>query len=203
MKDFWKRQARRIDALSLRERAIMFVSLAVALVALTDALVLSPRTAEQKAVATRLRAQAAELVAMRGQLGSGGVAADTPAGRLAQSLAAVRGEQATVDAEIARRLADGSAGARLQELLERVLRRHERLTLLRLATGPAPAASAAGALPLQGVEIAVRGAYPDLTQYVADIERTLPGLRWDEMAVTRGDAGAELRARVALLGDTP
>ena len=67
MKDFWKRQARRIDALSLRERAIMFASLAVALVAATDALVLSPRSAEQKAVATRLRAQATELMALRGR----------------------------------------------------------------------------------------------------------------------------------------
>lgn len=203
MKEFWTRQARRIDALSLRERAIMFVSLAVALVALTDALVLSPRTAEQKAVATRLRAQAAELGAMRAQVASPGAAPDTPAGRLVQALAAVQREQAAVDAEVARRLADGSAGARLQELLERVLRRHERLTLMRLATGPAAAASAASALPLQGVELAVRGAYPDLAQYVADIERTLPGLRWDELVVARGDAGTELRARVALLGDTP
>lgn len=202
MKALWQRQARRIDTLTLRERAIMFVSLAVALVAATDALVLAPRSAEQQAVATRLRAQAAELDALRAQRGSG-APADTPAGRLAQTLGQVRAEQAAVDADIARRLADGGAGTRLQALLERVLRRHDRLTLQRLATGPAAAAPVAGALSLQGVEIGVRGSYPDLAQYVDDIERTLPGLRWDELAITRTEAGAELHARVTLLEDTP
>ena len=36
MKKFWEAQAQRIDALSLRERVIMFVSVALALVALAD-----------------------------------------------------------------------------------------------------------------------------------------------------------------------
>jgi len=41
---------------------------------------------------------------------------------------------------------------------------------------------AAAGPPMRSVEIGVRGNYLELTQYVAELERALPGLRWDELA---------------------
>lgn len=199
MKAFWIQQARRINALTLRERVIMFASLAVALGALADALVLSPQISAQKAMATQLRAQNAELDGLRAQLASlrGPGAADTPLARLQRSLAAARTERAQVDAEITRRSSAEGGAALLPELLERVLKRHERLTLLRLATvKPAPAAS--GDAPRQAVQLAVRGSYPDLTQYLAETEAALPGLRWGDVAIARQGSSAELTATVLL-----
>ena len=204
MKAFLTQQARRINALSLRERAIMFVSLAVALVAAADALVLSPRLAEQKALAARLRQQAVELDDLRSQL-SGTGAAEAPGARVLRQLRQTQAQQQSLDVEIERRLAGGASGARLPELLERVLRRHDRLLLLRLATVAADAKPGAAAkLPLRGVDIGLRGAYLDLTQYVADAEQALPGLRWGELSIVGGSGPlAELSARVYLVADTP
>ena len=216
MNAFIQAQAKRIDGLSLRERAIMFVSLAAALVAAADALVISPRLAEEKALLSQRQTQTAKINTMRGELAGSGANADTPAAKLARQLAEARARQQALDAEIARGLAQGGPGARLSDLLERVLRRYERLTLLRLATLAATAkpvarardsaqaqAQAGESLPLQGVEIVVRGSYPDLAQYVADTESALPALRWGALTITGGNELPVLTARVYLLGAAP
>lgn len=214
MKAFIQQQAKRIDGLSLRERAIMFMSLAAALVAVADALVISPRLAEQKELLAQRQAQTKQINTLRTSLAGGGAEADTPAAQLARQLTEARARQQALDAEIARGLAQGAQGARLPDLLERVLRRYERLTLLRLATlAPTtnPVAQAldnalpgfTGALPLQGVEIVVRGSYRDLAQYVADTESALPALRWGALSITGGSALPVLNARVYLLGALP
>ena len=200
MKDAWKRWSRRIDALTVRERVILFLSIAMAAVAATDAAVLSPRASDQKQLTLKLRAQTTEIEALRQQISRADAAVQSPAGRALQALREAEAERADLDAEINRRLADGSSGTRLGPLLERVLRRHERLTLLKLQTGT-PVVTQPGALPLQGVELGLRGSYPDLAQYVADLEHNLPGLRWEELSIVRHDGAAELRTRVALLGE--
>ena len=61
MKDAWKRWSRRIDALTVRERVILFLSIAIAAVAATDAAVLSPRASDQKQLTLKLRAQTTEI----------------------------------------------------------------------------------------------------------------------------------------------
>lgn len=211
MKALLQQQALRINALTLRERAIMFISLAAALVAATDALVLSPRQAEQKALAQQLRQQSSDVDALRAQV-AGPALADTPQARLARELLQLRTRQAEVNAEIQRRAGSGASAMRLPTLLERVLRRHDRLTLVRLATLAPPVTSNTtttpkpGALPLQGVEIVLRGPYPDLVRYVAEAEQAMPGLRWGELHIsTRQDTPAlpELVAKVTLLGEAP
>lgn len=242
MKTAWERQARRIDALSLRERAMMFASIAAALVALTDATLLTPRLAEQKALLAQQRERAQVLRGLReGAAGTGSARGTpaTPAEKLERELAALRTQRTEADAEIARRTARGDAGARLPQLLERVLQRDERLTLLRLATladagtsgltatpgtsgtsgitgtsapsaaprgaGPAgvDAHAAAAQVPMQAVDIAVRGSYPDLARYVADTEAAMPALRWGELSIENRGDGPVLQARVYLVGGAP
>ena len=205
MKALLQQQALRINALTLRERAIMFISLAAALVAATDALVLSPRLAEQKALAQQLRQQSSDVDALRAQV-AGPALADTPQARLARELLQLRTRLAELDTEIQRRAGSGASAMRLPTLLERVLRRHDRLTLVRLATLTTPATPKPGALPLQGVEIVLRGPYPDLVRYVAEAEQAMPGLRWGELHISSRQgtqARPELVAKVTLLGDTP
>lgn len=200
--ELWQRQARRINALTLRERAIMFVSLAAALVATADALVLSPRLNEQKSALARMRQQRSELEAMRATLSGSGPEADTPAARLGRQLAQTRTEQRGVDDEIARRSASAGDGARLADVLERVLQRHPRLTLLHLTTlDAAPARPPATLPPQPGIELSLRGSYPDLAQYVADTERALPALRWGELSIASSGAAPVLTARVYLPGE--
>lgn len=201
MNAFWKAQARRIDAMSLRERALMFVSLAVALVAVADAVVLSPRLAEQKALAASMRQQSAELDALRASLApSHDEQADTPRGRLLRRLAETRSAVSRADAEIAQ-AQSASRGTGLMAVLERALSRHDRLTLVRVAASPPAAAASAALLPRRGVALVLRGSYADLTRYVADTETALPGLRWGELAIRNREGGTELAAEVYVAGD--
>ncbi len=199
MKAFWAQQAKRINALTLRERVIMFVSLAVALAALADALVLSPQGAEQKALVTKMRQQAAELEGLRSQLvaGTAAAGADTPLGRLQR----LRAERQTVDEQI--RQTAGAESARLPDLLTQVLKRHDKLSVLRLATAvPKPTADGeAAALPQLGVDLSLAGSYLDLVAYLAEIESTLPGVRWSDLQISNTDQTPVLKVRVYLLAD--
>jgi MSHA biogenesis protein MshJ len=191
----WQRHAKRVDALTLRERAIMFVSVAVALVAAFDHFLLSPRMAEQKALAGQIRQLSREVDGLRAQLAPGRI--DGPGGKLVQDLDALRQQQQQLDQALAQLHSGAAAGTQLPDLLERVLRRHERLTLLRLATVK-PGTPNPGEVPRQAVQIAMRGSYPDLTQYLADTEAALPALRWGDVSITRQGSGAELSATVLL-----
>jgi MSHA biogenesis protein MshJ len=199
MKAFWAQQGKRINALTLRERTIMFVSLAVAMAALADALVLSPQGAEQKALATQLRKQATELDGLRRQLvaGTAAAGADTPLGRLQR----LRAERQAVDEQI--RQHAGKDAARLPELLAQVLKRHDKLVVLRLATAVprTPAEGDAAALPQLGVDLSLAGSYLDLVAYLAEIETTLPGVRWSELQISHAEPTPVLKLRVYLLAD--
>lgn len=191
----WADLARRINALSLRERAIMAVSLAAALAAVVDFLVLSPQFAAQRGMVGQLRAQALEVSTMRVQLVA--PAADSPQTRMKQSLDARRSELAVVDARIATRLAGRGEAAQLSDLLRRVLRHHERLTLLKLDAVP-PAATDPAAR--RSVELQLSGRYTDLTAYAAEIERQLPGLQWASLQIDGTPQPPRLSARVWLPG---
>lgn len=201
MKAFWSAQARRIDALSLRERVIMFVSLVLVLGALADTLVLAPQMATRRALAERLRRDAGELDAMRRQLAAAqAAAADSPEARQRAAVEAARRELAQLDAQLQSRLADPERLTRLPGLLEHTLKRHERLVLTRLATLPPEpsAADTAGALRWQGVELGVAGQYLDLMRYLADLERDLPGVRWGALQIGTQSEPPQLSVRLLL-----
>ena len=78
----WKAQAQRIDALSLRERAIMFVSTALALAAVVDALVVSPALKERRQLAEQSLQRTRELAWMSPVGGAGLLVAADLAARM-------------------------------------------------------------------------------------------------------------------------
>ena len=96
----WERQAKRIDALSLRERAILFLSIAAVLAALFDTLVLAPVTARAKVRAEAQAQQAAEVTQLREQFVATSRNANDPAGQLRNQLDAAQAERTRLDAEL-------------------------------------------------------------------------------------------------------
>lgn len=203
---------RRIDALSVRERAILFVSCVALLGAVADALVLSPQFSQQKAMAQRMQWQNQELAALRlraAQAVAPAGADDSPRGRALAALRQVQLEQAAVARQresLATAAGDEHAAAPhdLPQLLTRVLRRHERLTLLSLATvnagtrhdGSAPAVPRAPS----ALELRLQGAYPDLLRYVQEVERAVPGQRWEGWQLGTGQGAPILTLRLVLAG---
>lgn len=219
MNNPWPRYAKRIDALSLRERVFMFLSVALVIAALGDTLVLSPALAEQKQLAHKLQQQATELQALRTQLTGASLpaAASTPEGRLRASIAQLQSEDLALEGEIQRRLSSPDDMARLPDLLERTLRRHARLSLVKLETlrepptvaahtpaaPAAPSAARTTRLRWQGVDLAVSGHYLDLMNYLAELEQALPGLRWGDLHLGTTPAPGVLSVRLYLVGAAP
>ena len=209
LRALWKLQAHRIDALSLRERFIMFASIALALGALADWWAISPAMAERRQLTAQSRKQTAELGVMRAQLSAGRQGLpDTPLNRQLAAIERAQGEREALEAQLRGLLAGRTELARLNDVLDEVLRRHERLTLIRLTTvtdlpPSAPANQGAAAIHWRGVDLSVAGRYLELMQYLADLERTLPGLRWGELHIATKTTPPELTVRLLMVGEAP
>lgn len=208
MKAGWKQQLVRIDALSLRERVMLYASITFVLIALADALVWSPAAARRKALVAEQAAQAKEISTLQQQLAEASATspADSPRGHMLARLAQAQADLQTVDRQIGDLQGGSKRLASLPDLTDQVLRRHERLTLTRLLTTrerPTDAATSDTALRWQAVDLGVSGSYLDLVQYLADLEQALPELRWGPMQINAKQMPPELTVRLYLAGDAP
>ena len=205
MKADWKNQLARINALSLRERVMLFASVAFVMVALADTLVWSPATAKRKSLVAEQATAAKELDTLRQRLADASSTSqpDSPRGQMLARIAQSRAELQAVDSEITANLGDGKRLANLPDLMDQVLRRHERLTLTHLrTTNERPTdKSTETALRWQAVDLGVSGGYLDLVQYLADLEHALPELRWGPMEINSKQMPPELAVRLFLAGD--
>jgi len=209
MKADWKKQLARINALSLRERVMLFASVAFVMVALADTLVWSPAAAKRKSLVAEQAAAAKELDTLRQRLADASATSqpDSPRGQMLARIAQSRAELQAVDSQITANLGDGKQLAGLPDLMDQVLRRHERLTLTHLrTTDERPTAKATDkstetALRWQAVDLGVSGGYLDLVQYLADLEQALPELRWGPMQINTKQMPPELTVRLFLAGD--
>lgn len=213
MKDKWKLLAGRIDALSLRERALLFVSLLIGGLVLGDQLWLAPAQLRQQQLVARVRLQSAELQALRVQLGASKVE-PAPANTVQTVRAEIAALQSRIDGvnrEIAQLSKLGREVDPLPQVLLHILRRYEGLTLERTAT-LAPetakptqvgASVASTSLLRHGMEFTVTGSYGELMRYVQTLELELPALRWGTMKLSSGKPAPSLTLQVFWLGATP
>ncbi len=201
----------RVDALSLRERLFLTLSLFVCVLALADFVWFTPAQSAHKLVLQRFATQSAELDRLRGELALAAVPTDT--GKLARAeLQTVNDQLAELDSQIAALVPTESKGPPLEQVLQRLLRRHEGLTLVSLDTQKPEAAGAGGAmgtmaLPVgmsrRGLLLKVSGPYAELVRYVQALEGALPGLRWGTMELKADKRGNELSLQVYALGVQP
>jgi MSHA biogenesis protein MshJ len=218
----WERRARRIDALSLRERAIVFICIAAVLAALFDTLVLTPLSARSKLRAQTQARQAAEVAQLREQFTAASSNVNDPAGQLRTQLGEAQAERQRLDAAL-RQAGSVSGGEALSAVLQRLLAQHpglllERLALLDDTPVAVPATSKASAptarpatvpsmpgMSWQGVELQMMGRYADIQRYLQLLERELPGLRWGEMHLEASGhkEPPRLRAQLFLLKVQP
>lgn len=211
LKARWAHQAAKIDALSLRERGILFASAMLVLGALADSLVLSPAHAEQLQIKTRLSKLSTELVALRAQVASGQQPEEkgTPRASLMAAIKQTQQAKDAMDTQLRQALASPEQMTRLPELMANVMRQQNGLTLSRLTTaepdedralldkltaiyGPVPSlmvlakethptSIVENGVRMQGVNVGVIGPYLELARYLGELERALPGLRWGEL----------------------
>lgn len=209
MKAQWAQWAAKIDALSLRERAILFLATIAVLLALVDTLVLSPAQVQFKAVQQRYATQGAEIARLRNELQAAGKPVDHNA-EVRESIAAVEQEIADVNHDVDAQLALAGSGRALEPVLVQFLRRQPNLTLLGTNTLGSDSAATSGAgtppvpgLTRQGLELHVAGPYLELTRYVQSLEGALPHLRWGGVQIKADQQPAQMRLQVYVLGATP
>lgn len=207
MKAWWTVQAARIDALSLRERVFLFVSLLVALLAMADVLWLTPAQAAYKQVQQRLATQTAEVDRLRAELAAVSRSNDpSQAVRDEISQSDVRLEALRKDiAALAPSAAAGSLS--LEPVLVQFLQRRPGLRLVSSGTLSADAlqggAPQAPGLVRRGLELKVTGPYGELTRYVKSLEQALPHLRWGAMHLVVDKQVPELTLQVFVLEVQP
>ena len=210
MKQWWSVQSARIDAMSLRERAFLFLSLILIVLAMADVLWLSPAQTAHRLVTQRYAAQGVELTRLRAELAA--VAQPVDANK------AAREELAAADAQLQQVMQDiktlapvTEGGPPLEQVLVQFLRRQPGLTLLgtqtlsadALAAGNPSGASAVPGLSKRGLELRVAGSYAELTRYVKTLETALPNLRWGALVLKKDLQVPELTLQVFVVGVQP
>lgn len=210
----WKQLATRIDALNLRERALLFLSVVAICAALVDWLWLSPaRLIYQQATQTFVQ-QNVELRRLREELQQRASQPD-PARLGRAELGRLNADMAAANKAIAALARSPQGTMTLPEVLVHFLRRHPNLSLVRTGNvGPdasvagsvpetrAPS-SAAATLPRQGLELTVAGPYADLVRYVQTLEGAMPDLRWGALKLLAEKQPPELSLQVFLLRPLP
>ncbi len=217
MKDFKVRMEAvlaKIDAMSLRERAFLFLSIVACLLALVDMLWLTPVMAANKKLVQQFASQAAELGRLRDELKVVAQPVD-PSKAVRADIDAANVRLGALNEDINALLPRAKNGPDLEQVLVQFLRSHEGLTLLGLKTlqsetAPVAAAGAppvAGALPAgmtrKGLELRISGPYTGLVRYVQQLETALPALRWGSLALKSEVQPPELTLLVFVLGVQP
>lgn len=201
----------RIDALSLRERVFLFLSVLVVCAAVLDALWLSPAQTQHKQLMLRFDKQSQELNRLREVVRASsqtGASAAGSQGTLVQLQAEIDQTELAVH-----RLLPPPEAAPLVQAMSHLLRRYPGLTLVKttaLAAGTSVSSTAASkdlpsGLKRQGVEVTVAGNYADLTRFVSTIEAAMPYVRWGLMTLKTTDdqTAPQLTLQLFLLTEVP
>ncbi len=201
MKRYWGIACGKIDRMSLRERAMIFLAAAFLVVALASTLLLDPLQAKQKALSAQLVQQEEKTkeaqARIQGLLQARREDEHSPLrARLAQLKRQLQEQEGYLQSRRDRLVEPG----KMAGLLEQVLVRNEKLQLVELKTLPPsplvekphlPAAdSPAEQKPdvqkqifKHGIQITVRGGYLDMLRYLAALEKMPAQMFWGEISL--------------------
>ena len=145
MKQQWTKLAARIDALSLRERIMVFAACAAAIVFLTHFLALGPQLRKQDVLNAQISQQNNNIEGIDNEIRARVEAAQTdPDAAVRARLASVRKETEALSVQL-RAMQNGLvAPERMAPLLDSILRANGRLTLVSVRTLPAESVLEAG-----------------------------------------------------------
>ena len=207
MRDLWKRYADRFDALSVRERVLIFSAAMIVVLALLYSLLVDPQTRVQARLSAAVAQKQGEMKALEAQLTriATSRAAD-PDKPLRERLADLRGQLEDVERQIAAEERKFTAPEQMKRVIEEMLARNPSVSLVAMKTLPGttiadargPSANAEAARPAakpdpnaasagerliyrHGIEITVSGKYLDLLRYLNELEHLPTQLYWSAL----------------------
>ena len=205
MKRYWELLRSRVDGMSLRERAMIFVAAAFVVISLINATLLDPLLAKQKALSAQVVQQQEKMKALQAQIQNLLQAKrDDEHSPLRARLAQIKQQLQEQDGYLQSRSDRLVDPDKMAGLLEQVLNKNGKLELIALNTLSAsllmeksqaenaaaaqPVASGAAAGQKQifkhGVKITVRGGYLDLLRYLAELEKLPAQMFWGEVSLS-------------------
>lgn len=184
MKAILLRYAERIDSATLRERAMIFIACAALLAFLAYSMVLQPARVKQQRLVAKIQVDQVELNKLRTSIqGSMRAATQDPDVGIRARETALRETLAQLNARVAQEQRRFTAPENMRAVLEEILERNRRLTLVDLHTLPATSLSVRGAvgtpgLYRHGLMVTVSGSYGDLHDYLKALERLPTQIYW-------------------------
>lgn len=213
MKQYWQTLVQKIDALSLRERVIIFAMLATLFIAIFNAVLLDRQFARQKQLSNQVAAGQAQLGQIRVEIQQAARVKEDPDAADRERLQALNQQSAQMQSVLLDMQRGLVSPEKMTVLLEDILRRDRKLRLLSLKTLPATNLSgmvatvgkaapgntvSAPAAPLQnpggaqpsvgmvykhGVEIVLQGGYLDIVDYMTAMESMPWQLFWGKASL--------------------
>jgi MSHA biogenesis protein MshJ len=197
MKQWWRKFADKIDALSERERIIVFGAAVLVVLFVMTTLFISPSVTRIKTLTVQMQQQQTELAALKQQVQALESGQASPEALNRAHLDNLQQQIAAANSEIQGMQENLVPAEKMNKLLQDMLSRNPRLQLVAMRTLPAstlvtppatqttatpPAAGAATAQPASapgiednifkhGVEITLEGSYVDLHDYLKRIEQ--------------------------------
>ena len=187
--------AKRLDAMSLRERVLIFLAAVAVLVLIADNTLLEPILRRQKINSQTNQQQQDEMRTMQLQLQAYAQARTSEGARAKrQRLEKRRAELVELDRELAGKQGELVTPDRMTRMLSEILKRHPEVDLVSLRslppTGltqvPTQSPGAAAALYRHGIEITVSGTYFKMLSYVTELERNRERIFWGDMDLQAG-----------------
>lgn len=137
MKQYWQKLTQKIDALSLRERVIIFVMLAVLFITIFNAALLDRQFSKQKRLSDQVNAEQAQINLVRIQIQQAVQAKADPDAANKERLQALKQQSAQMQSVLLDMQKGLVSPDKMTVLLEDILRRDRKLRLLSLKTLPA------------------------------------------------------------------
>ena len=209
MKQLWSRYAERIDALSVRERVLVFSTAMALLLAFLYTLLIDPQVGMQKRLFSTVMQKQAQLKTLEAQITAiaTGRASD-PDELLRERLARVYKELRELELQIGTEEHRFTAPEQMKTVIEEMLARNRAVQLVAMKTLPSSTIAEARAeggkgeapkpvakpqpesnTPVErliyrhGIEVTVSGSYLDLLRYVADLEHLRTQLYWSSLEI--------------------
>ncbi len=207
-----QRYADRLDAMSLRERVLIFLAVAVVIVAIADSVLFDPILRRQKVNSQRIQQQEDEIRTMQAQVQAyAQPRTGDNANAKRQRLEKRKLELAALDRELGARQSELVPPEHMAKMLSEIVKRNPDIELVSLRSLPASgltesltAILSSGGLALyrHGIEIAVSGSYLKMLTYVGQLERLPAKIMWGNMEL-RADAYPVVTLKITLYTLSP
>jgi MSHA biogenesis protein MshJ len=179
MKRYGSTLAARIDEMTLRQRAMLFATVSLVVIALAHATLIEPVLVKQKQLIERVNRDQSQLTAVRAQIE--GLVREQESGRKDPEQAALRElEQRLAAGEktLAQRKRGFIAPARLPALVKDLLGPGQAVRMESLRVVPGTQVEGSTGFYRHGVELTLKGSYFDLVQYLTQLEKLPARLLW-------------------------